>query len=91
MERITAVARGRVQGVGYRQFVSDCARRIGVHGEVWNLPDGSVRIVAEGPPAALEDFVCFAHAEENPLIRVERLDVKREPATGEFRGFFVHW
>nr|WP_320161706.1 acylphosphatase [uncultured Methanoregula sp.] len=91
MERITAVARGKVQGVGYRQFISDCARRMGIHGEVMNLPDGSVRIVVEGPPTTLEDFVCLAHAEENPVIRVEKLDVKKEPATGEFRGFFVHW
>jgi acylphosphatase len=91
MERITAVARGKVQGVGYRQFISDCARRLGIHGEVMNLPDGTVRIVVEGPPSALADFVCFAHAEESPLIRVETLAVKKEPATGEYKGFWVHW
>ncbi|MFA4876089.1 MAG: acylphosphatase [Methanoregula sp.] len=91
MERITAVARGKVQGVGYRQYVSECARRIGLQGEVMNMPDGSVRIVVEGPPPVLEDFICFIHAEDDPLIRVESLNVRREPAAGGFKGFFVHW
>jgi acylphosphatase len=38
MERITAVAKGRVQGVGYRQFVAECVHATGVHGLVQNLP-----------------------------------------------------
>jgi acylphosphatase len=64
---------------------------MGIHGEVMNMPDGSVRIVVEGAPGALADFVCFVHAEDSPVIRVESLDVRREPATGGFKGFFVHW
>nr|WP_321351549.1 acylphosphatase [uncultured Methanoregula sp.] len=91
MERITAVARGKVQGVGYRQYVSECARRMGIHGEVMNIPDGTVRIIVEGSPSILEDFLCLVHAEDDPLIRVEALDVKREPATGGYKGFWVHW
>ena len=44
MERITAFAKGRVQGVGYRYFVSGCAHATGVHGYVKNLPDGTVEM-----------------------------------------------
>jgi acylphosphatase len=57
MERITAIARGKVQGVGYRQFVARCAHLTGVHGYVKNMPDGSVLMVAESSHASLEDFV----------------------------------
>ncbi len=44
---------GRVQGVGFRAFVVRLARRLGVVGEVCNLPDGSVEVRAAGDPEAL--------------------------------------
>ena len=91
MERISAVAKGRVQGVGYRRFVSECARATGVHGIVKNLQDGTVEIVAESSPAALDDFIRLAYARNDPFIRVEGIMVKRAPATGEFRGFRAVW
>jgi acylphosphatase len=91
MERITAVAKGRVQGVGYRYFVAGCAHATGVHGCVKNLPDGTVRIVAESSPASLDDFIRLAHAKNDPVIHVEEIAVKKEPATGEYHGFRVAW
>lgn len=47
---------GRVQGVGFRWFVSDSAAREGLSGHVRNLPDGSVEAVAEGEAEALSRF-----------------------------------
>ena len=91
MERITAIARGRVQGVGYRHFVSGCAQATGVRGYVRNLPDGTVEMVAESSPAALADFVRLAHAREDPVIHVDSIAVTGSHATGEYRGFRVEW
>ena len=45
---LTAVARGRVQGVYYRAFTSRAAIDFGLTGYVRNLPDNSVEIYAEG-------------------------------------------
>jgi acylphosphatase len=91
MERITAVARGRVQGVGYRYFVVDCAHATGVHGYVRNLPDGTVEMVAESSPAALDDFIRLAYARGDLVIKVEEIEVRKGTATGEFHGFRVAW
>ena len=91
MERITAVAKGQVQGVGYRHFIAGCAQVTGVHGYVRNLPDGTVEIVAESSPASLADFVRMAHARGDPVIQVEDIVVTNSPATEEFHGFRVEW
>jgi len=44
---------GRVQGVGFRWFVVDEARRLQLSGWVRNRPDGNVEIAAAGNPDAL--------------------------------------
>lgn len=89
--RMTAVVRGRVQGVGYRYFVADCAQKTGITGFVRNLPDGSVMIVAEGSDEILETFIRMVLAEDDPLIRVEGTEVTRSRPTGEFSGFGIRW
>ena len=48
---------GRVQGVGFRYFVFETARRLGLSGYVMNLRDGGVRAYAEGSRGSLEQFL----------------------------------
>jgi acylphosphatase len=48
---------GRVQGVGYRQFVHGAAERIGVGGYVRNLADGRVEVYAIGKDAQLRTLL----------------------------------
>ena len=47
---------GRVQGVGFRYFALDAARRDGLHGYVTNNDDGTVEAVVEGEAEAVERF-----------------------------------
>jgi acylphosphatase len=48
------VVRGRVQGVGFRWFVRERGRALGLSGWVRNLADGSVEVAANGERRALE-------------------------------------
>lgn len=66
-------AEGRVQGVGYRAFVRDHARILGLAGWVRNAADGSVEGMAEGSPECLE-ALRVALAGGPPWARVSALD-----------------
>lgn len=56
MSRRRWIARGRVQGVGFRWFVWREAERLGLGGFARNLRDGTVEVVSQGPDAALDQF-----------------------------------
>ncbi|MDE2516492.1 MAG: acylphosphatase [Rhodospirillales bacterium] len=50
------VLRGRVQGVGFRDWMVREAARLSVSGWVRNRADGTVEALLAGPPAAVEEL-----------------------------------
>lgn len=65
---------GRVQGVGYRNYLQHKARQFGVTGWVRNRLDGSVEAVVQGPSEAVDAVVERARRGP-PLSRVDRVVV----------------
>lgn len=51
------VVRGRVQGVGYRNYIEYKAGQLGVKGWVRNRGDGSVEAVVQGSLAAVAEII----------------------------------
>ena len=82
------VVSGRVQGVGFRFFTHDAARREGIQGWVRNREDGRVEIEAEGDADALTRFE-MAIRRGPAGARVEDVHVDLMPATGTRNGFRV--
>ncbi len=66
---------GRVQGVYYRATARQVARELGIDARPINLDDGSVRIEASGPRAAVDRFVAWCR-EGPPLAEVRTVMVR---------------
>jgi acylphosphatase len=87
MERVTAYITGNVQRVGYRGKVIDLAKAFGLKGNVQNLEDGRVKVIAEGEENDLERFIRAIDI-KNAIIYVSSIASKYSPATGDFEGFY---
>ena len=82
------VVRGIVQGVGFRFFTEDAARREGLTGFVRNRQDGVVEAFAEGEREAVDRFE-RAISQGPPLARVDDFEVETLPPAGTHGGFEI--
>jgi len=90
MERAVITVRGRIQKVGYRDFVTDLANEQDITGVVENLPDGkSVEIIAEAEKDILDEFIQHLWARDDPIIKVTKIDTAFQPITGEYEFFDI--
>jgi acylphosphatase len=85
--RRRAVAHGRVQGVFFRDSTRREAERRGVSGWASNESDGSVAVVLEGAPDAVEAMLQFLRAGPGHAS-VSSVDVLDEEPEG-LSGFSV--
>ena len=83
MQRV--LVSGRVQQVGYRDYMVRHAHKLGVTGWVRNLSDGRVEMLADGEQDALDAFLAICR--EGPqLARVD--DVSAVPTDARaVKGF----
>jgi acylphosphatase len=57
IQSVSITVKGIVQGVYYRQSTKEKAIRKGITGEVKNLPDGDVHIIATGTEIQIREFI----------------------------------
>jgi len=90
MKRFEIIAKGKIQKVGYRDYVEEVARSLGIVGFVENLKDGSVKIVCEGEEEMIKKFIQEINIKG--LIEVEDVQIKSiSDATGEFKFFEIKY
>lgn len=77
---------GRVQGVGYRDFVHGEAEARGLAGWVRNRRDGTVEAVVSGAAESIDEFIA-ACWRGPPSSRVA--DIQIEPADADFPAGFA--
>jgi len=79
-----AIVRGRVQGVGFREYLRREAERQGVTGWVRNRRDGTVEAMVHGSPNDVAQVLDWMRRGP-PGARVT--DVQVNEAAGEFEAF----
>ena len=75
MKTVRLIITGRVQGVGYRDWVMDAARQLKITGWVRNRMDGSVEALIVGEDAAVGAMV-EACRRGPPAAHVDEIDVE---------------
>jgi acylphosphatase len=80
--------RGRVQGVGFRWFVQRAAERLGIVGDVRNLPNGEVEVRAQADESVLD---LFKRELQNgpPSARVGEVMEQDLPVTDRYSSFQI--
>jgi acylphosphatase len=79
------IARGRVQGVGFRAATAHEARRLGLRGWVRNRLEGDVEVLAAGDATAIEALrTWLGHGPRG--ARVVGLDVDEAPSAAELEN-----
>ena len=74
--------RGIVQGIGFRPFVYQLARRFQLHGHVRNTAEG-VLLEVEGAPPTIDAFLWEVVHEPPPFARIEEAVATELEPTGE--------
>jgi acylphosphatase len=82
------IARGRVQGVGFRWFVQRTALELGICGEVRNLSDGSVIILAQAEEHLLNSFQAYIQ-KGTSFIRVDSMEVAKMEIAKKYNDFEI--
>jgi acylphosphatase len=75
MKAVKVIIYGKVQGVGFRNFVFLHAKRLNIKGYVKNNPDGTVEAVFEGEENNINKMIelCKRGPER---ARVDKIDIK---------------
>jgi acylphosphatase len=84
--RLTAWVDGLVQGVGFRWWVRSQALRLGLAATATNLPDGRVKVVAEGSRDACGELLALLSGPSAPG-RVTNVAHEWDEPRGEISGF----
>ena len=83
---VSVVVEGRVQGVGYRDWVVRTAQRSGLTGWVRNVRDGRVEILVSGDDEIVAKLIEGCH-EGTPLARVDHVEAYAADGEKQHKGF----
>lgn len=90
MKQFEATVHGRVQGVSFRYYTKQEARRLGVTGWVANQRDGSVLVVAQGAEGALNGLIDFLKRGPS-MAHVDQVGIRWVEPVKSFAKFNIRY
>ncbi len=87
LKTVSITVSGKVQGVFYRQSTREKATALGINGEIKNMPDDTVHIIATGPAAQIEQLIEWCR-QGPPKAVVTEVITKELPLTS-FQKFTI--
>ncbi|MCX9084570.1 MAG: acylphosphatase [Candidatus Methanoperedens sp.] len=87
MIRVILYISGKVQRVNYRSKVINKAEKYNIKGNIQNLSDNNVKIIAEGEEKDIELFIQDINI-KNTLINVSDIKMEYSTPTGEYESFY---
>ncbi|WP_429970986.1 acylphosphatase [Fructilactobacillus sp. Tb1] len=89
MKTYLILIRGKVQGVGFRHTTCLFANELHVTGTIENLPNGEVKIIAQGTINLLRTFIDKLHHFPNPRARISHIYVRLADFDKHYDSFKV--
>lgn len=86
MKKVILYVSGNVQASGYRAKVESIASFLGIKGYVQNLPDGRVKIIAQGEETNLEKLIRDINI-SNSLINVTNIEQEYTNPSEDYEDF----
>jgi acylphosphatase len=90
MKCIHAIVHGRVQGVFFRDYTRQEARKLALSGWVKNLSDGSVETIFQGASEDVDRLLAWLHI-GSPMAEVTGVDSREESVDTRFASFDVRY
>ncbi|MBK0347659.1 acylphosphatase [Aerococcaceae bacterium zg-ZJ1578] len=82
---------GRVQGVGYRFFAQQCATKYHINGNVRNLSNGNVKIIAQCSTEQLTEFVKAIQQPQHRFMKINSVNITEIPTIKHYANFTIEY
>ena len=88
MKKAYITIHGRVQGIGFRFFVSQHARALHLNGIVQNNSDGTVSVDVEGEQQSIKELIALLHQGPS-MSNVTEVDTEWNEYRGDYKDFRI--
>ena len=88
--RYAGKAEGHVQGVGFRMYVQQHAKDLGITGWIRNMEDGTVDMELQGTPEKVEELEKVIR-KGNYFIRVDAFSLESMPVVADETTFKIRY